>query len=146
MEVSTTRFGRLHAEADDLVLFPAGLLGMQHLRHWLLLSDACNAAVAWLQSAESDELAFAVVSPRRFAPHFQLRIGRRELQSLGLESLSDAEVLAIVGQSELGLTLNLKAPLVIDLERRLGRQVVNRADLPVQFSIRALSEGLRTVA
>jgi len=146
MEVSTTRFGRLHAEADDLVLFPAGLLGMQNLRHWLLLFDACNETVAWLQSAESDELAFAVVSPRRFAPRFQLRIGRRELQSMGLESVGDAEVLAIVGQSEPGLSLNLKAPLLIDLERRLGRQVINRADFPVQFPIDSLRTKLRTVA
>ena len=46
-----------------------------------------------------------------------------------------AQVLTIVGKNERAITLNLKAPVVINLERRLGRQVIANGDQPVQFEL-----------
>jgi flagellar assembly factor FliW len=44
-------------------------------------------------------------------------------------------VLVIVGKHEHAITLNLKAPLIINLERRLGRQVVANGEQPLQFEL-----------
>jgi flagellar assembly factor FliW len=44
-------------------------------------------------------------------------------------------VLAVVGKNDAALTLNLKAPLVINLERRAGRQVIVNSDEPTQFEL-----------
>jgi flagellar assembly factor FliW len=44
-------------------------------------------------------------------------------------------VLVIVSQVNGNLTVNLKAPLVIHLDERLGRQIVARDDHAVQFSV-----------
>ena len=49
--------------------------------------------------------------------------------------VQDAKVLVIVGKNERSITLNLKAPLVINLDRRLGRQVVANNDYPVQYEL-----------
>ncbi|HEX3725399.1 MAG TPA: flagellar assembly protein FliW, partial [Pirellulales bacterium] len=87
------------------------------------------------QSTERAEIALAVVSPRRFAPGYEVRIPRGELQPLALDSLESAHVLAVVSKNEERITLNLKAPLIINLARRLGRQVINNADQPIQFEI-----------
>jgi flagellar assembly factor FliW len=46
-------------------------------------------------------------------------------------------VLVVVGSDEDGITLNLKAPLVINLRRRLGRQVVHNHDLPLRYELHA---------
>jgi flagellar assembly factor FliW len=135
MQLATTRFGVLQVESQDLLTFSTGILGMERCRRWALLADAANDAVGWLQSVECPEVALAVVSPRRFVPHWQLRVGRVELAPLELQSTADAQVLAIVGSNEQGMTLNLKAPLVINVERRLGRQVISSADDPVQYPL-----------
>jgi flagellar assembly factor FliW len=135
MQLATTRFGVLEVETHDLLTFPAGLVGLEHCRRWVLLADASNDALGWLQSVERADVALAVVSPRRFVPTYQLRIGRNELIPLQLAQVEGAQVLAIVGRGERGLTLNLKAPLVINVERRLGRQVVSTADDPVQYDL-----------
>lgn len=135
MEVTTSRFGPIEIEADDVIQFPMGLLGLEDCREWVLLADRRNEALAWLQSVDQPEVALAVVSPRRFVPDYRMRVARRELASLELEDIKRAKVLAIVGKTDRGITLNLKAPLLINLERRLGRQVVTNGDLPVRYEL-----------
>lgn len=135
MQVRTTRFGVLEIGADDLIGFPNGLLGLEDCRQWVLLADAQNEALGWLQCVTQPDVAVAVVSPRRFVPTYQLRVSRQDLAPLELARVRDAQVLAIVGKNEQGITLNLKAPLVVNLERRLGRQVVSNADQPLQYPL-----------
>jgi flagellar assembly factor FliW len=122
------------------------LLGLENCRHWVLLADAYNEALGWLQSTSRPDIALAVVSPRRFVPYYQLRVARSELTPLALRDIKQAEVLAIVGRHEQSMTLNLKAPLVINLEQRLGRQVVSSGDQPVQYLLEVERVPLRKSA
>jgi flagellar assembly factor FliW len=135
MQIRTTRFGPLEIRTDDIIRFPAGLLGIEQCTQWVLLADAHNNALGWLQSTSRPEVALAVVSPRRFVHHYQFRVYRRELAGLELEDTRQAQVLAIVGKNDHGITLNLKAPVVINLDRRLGRQVIANGDQPVQYEL-----------
>jgi flagellar assembly factor FliW len=135
MEVNTSRFGSVRVENDDLIHFPAGILGLEECRDWVLLQDGQNDAVAWLQSAERAKIALPVVSPRRFVPDYHIRVAQAELESLELEDVRTAQVLVIAGRSDHAMTLDLKAPLVINMDRRLGRQVVTNGDLPVRYEL-----------
>lgn len=135
MNVSTTRFGNLTIEEADVLTFIDGLIGMENCQRWVLLADAENSALAWLQSLERPEVALAVVSPRRFVPDYQVRVAKREIAPLGLDNPSDAQVLAIISNVGGTLTLNLKAPLVLHLASRVGRQIVARDDHAVQHRL-----------
>lgn len=146
MRIQTTRFGSLEIESADTIRFPHGLMGLEHCRQWVLLADAQNDALGWLQSTSDPGLAFAVVSPRRFVPAYQVRVSRSELTPLELEQVHDAQVLVIVGKNDSSITLNLKAPLVIHLDRRLGKQVVNNADAPLQYELAPQEVSLRKSA
>lgn len=146
MQINTSRLGPMEIDADDVIRFPAGLLGMESCRDWVLLSDAENEALAWLQSVEHPEVALAVVSPRRFVPGYRMRVARRELTSLELDDVSRAQVLVVVGKTDRAITLNLKAPLLINLERRLGRQVITNGDLPVRYQLSSKQPTLRRSA
>lgn len=146
MKIDSIRFGCVDIEPDDLLHFPAGLFGMEDCREWILLADAENEALGWLQSSSRPDIALAVVCPRRFVPEYQVRISRGELTPLEMTDVQQAQVLAILGKNEFGITLNLKAPLVINLERRLGRQVITNGDQPLQFQLVAQSSMLRKTA
>ena len=135
MEIHTSRFGSLEIEADDVIQFPAGLLGLEACRQWIFLVDRHSEAVAWLQSVDRPEIALPVVSPRRFVPGYQIRVARPELEALDLDGPVGAKVLTILGKTDRTFTLNLKAPLIINVQRNLGRQVVTNGDLPVQFEL-----------
>ena len=135
MNVRTTRFGKVEVLPDDLIQFQEGLLGLEDCRQWVLLADGQNDALGWMQSTTRAEVALAVVSPRRFVTDYQLRVYRRELNGLELPQPDDAQVLVIVSKNEQRITLNLKAPIVMNLERRLGRQVIANGEEPLQFEL-----------
>jgi flagellar assembly factor FliW len=135
MNISTTRFGNLTVRDEDVLTFVDGLIGMEDCRRWVLLADAQNGALGWLQSLDRPEIALAVVSPRRFVPDYRVRVARRDVQPLGLVDPGSAQVLVIISHSDGMLALNLKAPLVIHLAERLGRQIVARDDHAVQYQV-----------
>jgi flagellar assembly factor FliW len=148
MKIETTRFGKLSIEAEDILHFPAGLIGLEECCDWVLLADAQNDALGWLQCTTRSDVAVAVASPRRFVPEYQLRVTRSELAPKALPDAREAKVLVIVGKNDEAITLNLKAPLVINLHDRLGRQVVSSADLPIQYELhtRQPQQPLRKIA
>jgi flagellar assembly factor FliW len=135
MEISTSRFGSIEITPQDVISFPAGLPGLDDCKAWVLLADADNDALGWLQSTTHADVALAVVSPRRFVPDYQLRVTRTELGSPLCDLLDEVRVLAIIGKNDHGITLNLKAPLVVHLRQRIGRQVIASGDQPVQYEL-----------
>lgn len=146
MKINTTRFGSVEIRADDTIRFPEGLLGLPSCKDWVLLADVACDAFAWLQSVDRPEIALGVVSPRRFVPSYQMRLARRELEPLRLDHGQCPQVLAVVSKTKRSITLNLKAPLVINLDQRVGRQVVTNGDLPVQYVLDDAALALRRSA
>lgn len=137
MQINTTRFGKVELFETDVVEFPMGLIGMEDCQRWVLLADAENPALGWLQSIDRADLAVAVVSPRRFVADYRARVSRRDLHGLRIESAKDAQVLAVVGKDDLGLTVNLKAPLVLHLQSRRARQIVVLDDYSMRYPVAA---------
>jgi flagellar assembly factor FliW len=135
MEIQTAHFGPVAIEVNDILHFPHGVVAFEDCRHWVVLADEDNPALAWLQSVTRPEIALPVVSPRRFVPEYSVRVGRGQLLSLELSPLDGAYVLGIVSTSDGDLTLNLKAPLIINLDRRLGRQVITTDEQPVALAL-----------
>lgn len=135
MQIATTHFGPVEVEIDDILLFPRGIVAFEDCRHWVLLSDEENPALAWLQSVSRSEVALPVVSPRRFMPGYTVHVSRGQLQTLEFTQFDQVYVLTVVSSSDGDLTLNLKAPLIINLDRRIGRQVITTDEQPVALPL-----------
>jgi flagellar assembly factor FliW len=144
MDITTTRFGNVTIDQEDVLTFVDGLIGMEDCRRWALLADAQNGALGWLQSLDRPEVALAVVCPRRFVADYRARVARRDVEPLGLNSAEAAHVLAIVNQAGDSLALNLKAPLVIHVAARLGRQIVAKDNHSVQHLLSGVRPFRRT--
>jgi flagellar assembly factor FliW len=139
MDMFTTRFGVLSVQPQDEILFENGLIGLEDCRRWVVLTDSNNPALGWLQNLDQGQIAVGIVSPRRFVPEYHLRVERADLRTLGLATIRDAEVVVIASRQMNGqannLTLNLRAPLVINIEKRLGCQVISKDEHPVQYPL-----------
>jgi flagellar assembly factor FliW len=119
---------------------------LEKLLNWTLLFDLDCDCVAWLQSIDCADVAFAVVSPRFFVPDYQISLPRYELEPLESEDVGSMAVLAIVGKAEGSMTLNLKAPLLINPRLRLGRQVVATGDQPIRYELAIDRSAMRKIA
>lgn len=146
MQIDTTRFGPIEIQPDDILLFPQGVFAFADHPHWLLLADDRQEWLAWLQSVRSAEIALPLVSPRRFVPDYRVALTRSQLAPLQLTALDQAFVLCVLNRHGDQLTLNLRAPVIINLDRRLGRQVVTNDEQPVQHLLSATAVPLRKSA
>jgi flagellar assembly factor FliW len=146
MLIRTTRFGSIPVKPDDVVTFANGLIGYESCQRWILLADAEIDHVGWLQSVTNPEIAVAVVSPRRFVPDYAVHVTRSQLAPLELTGVDQAYVLNLLARNGGRLTVNLRAPLIINLDRRMGRQVITADDQPMQFELSARLPALRKTA
>lgn len=137
MQINTTRFGPIDIRTADIVDFPLGLIGLEACHRWVVLADAENDGLGWLQAVDRAEVALAIVSPRRFLRGYRVRVNARDLAVLEAPADADLQVVVSVSHHDSGpqgggLSLNLKAPLVVCLETRRGRQVIAKDDHPVR--------------
>jgi len=135
MRIDTAHFGCLSVNVRDVLCFPAGLAGLELRHRWVLLTPPGDTLVRWLQAIDCPKTALGVVDPECFVPDYQLRVCRRELARLELGSMDEVHVLVTLNRTERGLALDLRAPLVINRKRRIGRQVICNDDMPVRYPV-----------
>lgn len=108
---------------------------METLRQWALLPDPANEAVAWLQSAARGDRALALISPRAFFDDYRVHVTRRDLQTLHMTNGSEIYVMTTVAGHSDQMTTNLRAPLLLNLDRRLGTQVITDDKQPLRHPV-----------
>lgn len=126
MQVQSTRFGSLDIPSDKLITFPDGLLGFENLTRYAILEHDSGTPFKWLQSVDEPDLAFVIVDPYEFKPDYAVELGRDDVVKLGLKEPGAAAVyvLVVIPNNPAAMTANLQGPLVLNSERRVGRQVV----------------------
>lgn len=132
MRIETQRFGIISLDQEQLFLFPAGLIGMETLRDWALLPDLQNPSVAWLQSASRGDRALPLISPRAFFKDYRVQVSQRELTGLHMKPGAEMYVLTTVATHGGRMTTNLRSPILVNLSRRLGCQIITDNDQPLR--------------
>ena len=124
MHIETTRFGTVEVDDSRIVSFPSGLLGFSSFRRFVLLQPDDDGVFYWLQSVESPDLAFVVTDPALWITDYQANIRKDQMEELGMGEIADAQVLVIVNKRDDSITSNLQGPLVINVQGRVGMQLV----------------------
>ncbi len=135
MIVQTSRFGKVEAKPEEIIIFPNGLIGFETSRQWVILPDPENGDVAWLQSVSDSQVALPLISPRKFAPDYKVNVPNRQLATLKVQSTDRIYILNVVSKSGRTLTANLRSPIVVNLTKRLACQVITTDSLPLALPI-----------
>lgn len=113
------------AAMDNHIRLPAGILGFEKIKDYVLLANPAEMPFAWLRPAESGPLAFVVINPFVVMPNYTPDIPDMDVEFLGLGEPNDALLFSIVtlhGANH--ATLNLKGPIVINRRTHIGKQVI----------------------
>ncbi|MCL5269583.1 MAG: flagellar assembly protein FliW [bacterium] len=128
MKFHTTRFGEIEYPEEVVIDFPEGVLGFPaDTRYILLEHDAAGSPFKWLQSLDNPELAFIVVDPNVADSHYRFDLDVDTARLIGTADAGNCAAICIVNvprDAPIRMTANLKAPLVINADSRVGRQVV----------------------
>lgn len=124
-----TRFGAINFGPTNTVDFPHGLVGMPQCRRFGLspIPDPRMGQFMILQSIEDFALSFLVL-PMEPGPNSVAREDIREACAALAIPEEDADFLTLVtlrkAESGLAISINLRAPIIIDSKSRIGRQIV----------------------
>ena len=128
MNIQTTRFGEIEFPEDVMMTFPDGIFGFpEDTRYVLLEHNIEGSPFKWLQSLDSPSLAFIVLDPVTIEPRYRLTIDVDTAQAIGTTDIDDCALMSIVNiphDQPARMTANLKAPLVVNANTRLGRQMI----------------------
>jgi flagellar assembly factor FliW len=131
MKINTRHFGEIEILEDKIITFKEGIPSFEDVRKYVLIdSGDVESPFKWLQSVDRPTLAFAIVDPFLIKKDYEINIDDNTLKTLGIEKGEDVEVFAIVVVPEdvSKMTMNLKAPVVINRKNREGMQVVLDTD------------------
>jgi flagellar assembly factor FliW len=125
VNIITTRFGLIQASESEIIRIPDGLVGFRAFTQFVLLPDPEVAGLTWLQSVTAPELAFGLIAPPLAIAEYRAELRPGDRAALELDEERSALTYVILNRGEGGgLTVNLQGPLVFNLARRLGRQLV----------------------
>jgi flagellar assembly factor FliW len=131
MKLNTRFFGELEYDRGDVLHFSSGLLGFEDCKSFIPVENPNGGGVfKWLQSADVPELAFVVMNPFFAKADYEFDIPAGVVETLQLKRPEDAQVLAVVKiPDDLSkMTINLRAPIVINIANRRAAQVVLEDD------------------
>ncbi|WP_003544001.1 flagellar assembly protein FliW [Desulfotomaculum nigrificans] len=125
-------------------LFEQGLPGFTHLRYFIISSPFEDNPFYYLQSVEEAEICFLIVNPFALTQSYEFDLPDSVSESLEIKSPSDIVVFNIVNvRGDLAsATVNLQAPLVINIVNHKGMQVVlNDPGLNLREPLKNLLQG-----
>ncbi|MBX5492392.1 MAG: flagellar assembly protein FliW [Chloroflexi bacterium] len=149
MDVQTTRFGvpeTVPVEDEALLVFPHGLPGFESHVHFALLEEPAYLPFCWLQSLHDPDVAFIMLDPFLLRPDYDFELSPADVALLQLDEHTVPRVFCIlvVPGDVRQMTANLKAPVVLNPRRRLGKQVILTDDrYPLRHPVLAAQDALQ---
>ena len=123
--VQLPRFGECTYGESEVIRFPWGLPGFVALRRFLVISVDGEQGYIWLQSLDDLGVALPLCDPWSLFDDYEAPLPFYAKQSLEIETAESFCVMCVLvarpGSDE--TTINLLAPIIINLQTRIGRQV-----------------------
>lgn len=112
---------------EAVITFPEGLIGCEGWKRFVLQDTEESGSFRLLQSLDDQRVSFVVTDPYLLLPDYSFEMTEADVNTIGLTKPGDALVLCVLVvklKPELSVTANLLGPLVINVKRQIGVQVI----------------------
>lgn len=136
VKIKSVRFGEIEANSDNTWTFASPILGFESFKTFVHLTQT-NSPFEFIQSVNDENLAFVVADPFQFEANYEFSLDQRWLDILNIQTKDQVLVRSIVTvRSSADITMNLKAPLVINLKTKEAAQIIlDRPEFNTRHSI-----------
>ncbi|PWK16185.1 flagellar assembly protein FliW [Tumebacillus permanentifrigoris] len=126
MEITSVLFGKLEIEEHAILQFPEGLFGLEEVREYVIFKQDDSLPFAYLQAKEEPGVCLLLADPFVFHPAYEFELSAQDLQALGDPEPMNVQLWVTVTTTEEmeHSTMNLLAPIVVNADKSLARQVV----------------------
>jgi len=120
-----TRFGEVEYDPENLLHFPEGLIGFEDLRDFIVMPNAKEGPLFWIQSVDDPAVAFVLTDPSSFFPEYAVLPDRNEQRKLAMGENDECYALSVVTvHPDRQVTLNLAAPVLFSPGSNRAMQVI----------------------
>jgi len=139
IKINTTRFGEVEISGQKIYSFPDGIPGFPSCKQFCIINNSKNNLFKWLQSVDKPELAFVIFDPFLLKKDYDVFINDEALKILEVEKKEDiivTVILTIPKGKPKEMTANLKAPLIFNIVKKIGKQIIlNDSDYPLEYPV-----------
>jgi len=136
MKINTRHFGEIEVDENTIITFGDGIPSFEEVKKYVLLdSGDIESPFKWLQSVDNPSIAFAIADPFLIKKDYEVNINDNDIKILKIESKEDVTIYSIVVVPDdiSKISMNLKAPVIINNNKRIGMQVILDTD---KYSVR----------
>jgi flagellar assembly factor FliW len=142
MKIVTKFLGEVEISEQDILTFEHGLLGLEDEKNFVILPLDADLPLAILQSVNHAESGFVIAYPFAFKKDYSFDISEEDRERLQIDKEEDVLTYTIVTMKETfqESTINLLAPLIINMGKKLGKQIVlqdNKSN-PLRYPMQTL--------
>jgi flagellar assembly factor FliW len=125
MRLRTKYHGEIEINENDIFHFEHGIPGFLDEKQFVLLPLEDTPFVI-LQSVKTPALGFAMIDPFGYFPDYDIELDEQTVTQLELSSEKEVAVYVILTVADPfdNTTANLQAPIVLNYEKKLGKQVI----------------------
>ncbi len=141
MIIETRAFGEVDIDPAKIIHFEKGIIGFPEYRDYALIHDSeqgNNAGIRWMQSVEEPGFALPVMDPLIVEDNYNPEVDDEILKPIG--KIDPDEILVLVTvtvpKDLKQMSVNLRAPIVINVNERKAIQIILEDDsYKVKFPI-----------
>lgn len=123
MKIDTLSWGELEVGEDQLYDFSKGIPGFEQENRFALIA-AEEGPFSYLQSLLTKELVFILADPFLFYSDYEFELPPSETEELAISEQLVVRCFITLQEQIEQSTINLLGPIVINPEKRLGKQVI----------------------
>lgn len=141
MKADTRLFGEIDIAEDKIITMETGMIGFPNLRRFALIFDEekkqKSFSIMWFQSMDDPDIAFPVVEPNGIRNDYHPTVSDELLHPLGRLTHENLYILTTVTVPKAveDMSMNLKAPIIINTDTNRGCQLIVEDDYPVKYKI-----------
>jgi len=130
MNIQTKFFGETEINEESIINFSDGVLGFENNKNYIILNLFDNNSFVCLQSTTDSNTAFIMVKPWDFFADYEANIPNEDLNEIDIKNQEEIALYSIVSiPNDLKeATANLLAPVVININKKEGKQYVLREE------------------
>lgn len=151
MTILTKVFGEVTIDNNKIIHFENGIVGFPELTNFALIyneEQGNNAGIRWMQSIQEPAFAMPVMDPLLIKEDYNPVVDDEVLKPIGKFEIEDLLILVTVTVPKdiKQMSINLKAPLVINVTERKACQIILDSDeykvkYPIYDILQAKKEG-----
>ncbi len=125
MRTIKTRFGEVEYDPENVLRFPAGMIGFPTLHDFIVMPNKKEGPLFWIQSVDDPAIAFVLTDPSNFFVDYYVQPDESEKSSLKISDDDECFILSVVTVPEdQKITLNLAAPILFSPKTNRAIQVI----------------------